>query len=70
MIGDEEITYDMSNWCLGRFKDAYLDEMEAFVSNVLNGKPSEVTAYDGKMGIKLALAATESFRTGKWVKIQ
>ena len=70
VIGDEEITYDMSNWCLGRFKDAYLDEMEAFVSNVLNGKPSEVTAYDGKMGIKLALAATESFRTGKWVKIQ
>ncbi|MDO5547810.1 MAG: Gfo/Idh/MocA family oxidoreductase [Eubacteriales bacterium] len=70
VIGDEEITYDMSNWCLGRFKDAYLDEMEAFVSNVLNGKPSEVTAYDGKMGIKLALAATESYRTGKWVAIK
>ncbi len=35
---------------------------QAFVENVLAGKPSPVTAYDGMMGIKLALTATQSFR--------
>lgn len=69
VIGGQEITVDMANWCLGRFKDAYIDEMQAFVTNVLEGNPSPVTAYDGMMGIKLALAATESFRKNKPITI-
>ena len=69
LIGNQEITVDMANWCLGRFKDAYELEMQAFVDCVLDGKPSMVTAYDGMMGIKLALAATESYKTNKPVKI-
>ena len=64
-VGGQEITFDMANWCLGRFKDAYELEMAAFVENVLAGKPSPVTAYDGMMGIKLALTATASFRENK-----
>lgn len=64
-VGGQEITYDMANWCLGRFKDAYELEMAAFVQNVLEGKPSPVTAYDGMIGIKLALTATASFRGNK-----
>ena len=43
-VGGQEITFDMANWCLGRFKDAYELEMAAFVENVLAGKPSPVTA--------------------------
>lgn len=69
MVGGQEITYDMANWCLGRFKDAYELEMQAFVQNVLEGKPSPVTAYDGMVGIKLALTATQSFREGKPIKL-
>ena len=69
MVGDQEIIYDMANWCLGRFKDAYELEMEAFVQNVLEGNPSPVTAYDGMMGIKLALTATASHREGKAMKL-
>lgn len=69
IVGDEEITVDMANWALDRFKDGYIGEMQAFVTNVLEGNPSPVTAYDGMMGIKLALAATQSYREGKPVKI-
>lgn len=68
-VGGQEITYDMANWCLGRFKDAYELEMEAFVENVLAGKPSPVTAYDGMVGIKLALTATASHREQKPMKL-
>lgn len=70
VVGGQEITYDMSNWVLGRFKDAYVNEMQAFVTNVREGNPSPVNAYDGLMGIKLALAATKSFREDKWIKIE
>lgn len=65
VIGGQQVTVDMANWCLGRFKDAYELEMQAFVDHVLADEPSPVTAYDGMMGIKLALTATASYRAGK-----
>lgn len=69
VIGDQEIKVDMANWCLGRFKDAYEQEIEAFVEAILNKKSSPVTAYDGMMGLKLAIAATESHRSKKAVQL-
>ncbi len=62
VIGDGTIAVDMAAWCLGRFHDAYELEMQAFVDCIREGKPSPVTAYDGMLGIRLALAATESYR--------
>lgn len=69
VIGGQQRTVDMANWCLGRFKDAYELEIQAFADAVREGKPSPVTAYDGMIGIKLALAATESYRENKPVKL-
>lgn len=69
IIGGQEITVDMANWCLGRFKDAYELEMQAFVDAVRNGTPSPVTAYDGMLGLKLALAATQSHKTNAPVQL-
>jgi scyllo-inositol 2-dehydrogenase (NAD+) len=69
IIGDRQITVDMANWCLGRFKDAYELEMQVFVDTVNQGKPSAVTAYDGMIGLKLALAATESYKKAAPVKL-
>ena len=68
VIGGQEITVNMANWCLGRFKEAYELEMQAFIDHVRESKPSPVTAHDGMIGLKLALAATQSYRTGKAVK--
>ncbi len=69
VVGGQQMTVDMANWCLGRFKDAYELEMQAFVACVRENKPSPVTAYDGMMGIKLALAATQSYRENHSVKL-
>lgn len=69
LVCGQEITYDMANWCLGRFKDAYELEIQAFVNNVLEGKPSPVDAYDGLIGIKLALIATKSHLEKKAIQI-
>ena len=51
VIGGQEITVDMANWCLGRFKEAYELEMQAFIDHVRESKPSPVTAYDGMVEI-------------------
>jgi scyllo-inositol 2-dehydrogenase (NAD+) len=69
IIGNRQITVDMANWCLGRFKDGYELEIQAFVDAVNQEKPSPVTAYDGMIGLKLALAATESYRKASPVKL-
>lgn len=69
VVGDRQITVDMANWCLGRFKDAYELEVQAFIDCLRENKPSAVTAYDGMIGLKLALAATESHRKGAPVKL-
>ncbi len=70
LVGDEKITVDMSNWVLDRFKDAYELEIQAFVDSVRNGEASKVNAFDGYIGLKLALAATESHLTGQKVLIE
>ena len=69
IIGGRQITVDMANWCLGRFKDAYELEIQAFVDAVRNNKPSPVNEYDGMIGLKLALAATESFKKAVPVRL-
>lgn len=69
VVGGQQVTVDMSNWCLGRFKDAYELEMQAFADCVLQRKDSPVNAYDGMIGIKLALTATESFHKKQPVRL-
>jgi scyllo-inositol 2-dehydrogenase (NAD+) len=69
IIGNKQITVDMANWCLGRFKDAYELEMQAFADAINQNRPSPVTAYDGMIGLKLALAATESYKKASPVKL-
>jgi scyllo-inositol 2-dehydrogenase (NAD+) len=47
---------------LVRFADAYLAEMCDFVNAVASGRPTRVTADDGRRSLALALAAEQSFR--------
>ncbi len=62
-------TYDMANWCLGRFEKAYELEIDAFIDALRNEKESPVNAKDGMIALKLSLAATDSYRTGKAVEL-
>ena len=54
--------FDAANWCLGRFEKGYEEEINTFISCVLDEKESEVPAIDGLAGLKLAKAATKSFK--------
>lgn len=59
--------------CVGsfpeRFAEAYLAEMEEFVSCTLQGKQPGVSVYDGTKSTAVGYATTEAWRTGQIVKI-
>ncbi len=52
-----------------RFADAYLAELEEFVSCALEGRQPGVSVYDGTKSTLIGYATTESWKTGKAVKI-
>lgn len=52
-----------------RFRPAYRLELQAFVDAVRADKPVTPTADDGLQALLIADAATESRRSGAWVKI-
>jgi scyllo-inositol 2-dehydrogenase (NAD+) len=52
-----------------RFKDAYQLEMMHFIDCILRGELPSVTVRDGKAAQQIAKAATQSFKTGKEVKL-
>ena len=62
-------TYDLANWCLGRFEKAYELEIDAFVDAVLSAKESPVSARDGLIALKLAKAATSSSKRGTAIQL-
>lgn len=52
-----------------RFADAFRLEKEDFVDCILNDRKPGVTAQDGTITTKIAVAATEAFETGKLVHL-
>ena len=52
-----------------RFAQAYLREIEEFIDCVRTGRKPELTVYDGTKAAQVSYAITESFRTGKPVKV-
>lgn len=59
----------VDHW-LTRFGDAYLIELQDWVRRTLAGEPSPVTGADGRAALAIAMAATESYLTGKPVEIR
>lgn len=52
-----------------RYGQAYSSEVLTFIDAVTNGKPVSPSGHDGLQAQKLADAATESWKTGKPVKV-
>jgi myo-inositol 2-dehydrogenase / D-chiro-inositol 1-dehydrogenase len=52
-----------------RYGQAYSSEVLSFIDAVINGKPISPSGFDGLQAQKLADAATESWQTGKPVKV-
>lgn len=57
------------NFFLQRYADAYADELEAFAAAVRSGGPSPVTGYDGRIAVAIAIAAQESVRQRRPVRL-
>jgi myo-inositol 2-dehydrogenase/D-chiro-inositol 1-dehydrogenase len=51
------------------FRDAYTAELAAFVDAVRTGGPAPVTGEDARAALAIALAAAESVRAGRPVRI-
>jgi len=52
-----------------RYGQAYSNEVLSFIDAVTSGKPASPSGHDGLQAQKLAEAATESWKTGKPVKV-
>ena len=57
------------NFFTERYGQAYSNEVLTFIDAVTNGKPVAPSGHDGLQAQKLADAATESWKTGKPVKV-
>ena len=56
---------------MSRWHEAFVAEMVAFTDHVRNNtKPSDLTVYDGTKATIVTYAITDSFHTGKAVKVE
>jgi scyllo-inositol 2-dehydrogenase (NAD+) len=70
VLTKEGATHDTVPYFMERFDQAYVDQLQAFVDNVLENKPPPVTCDDGIAALEIALAASLSFREGRPVKVK
>ena len=54
---------------LERYAESYLNEMQSFVNAVRNEKPAPVSGKDGLMSVMIGLAAAESAKENRPVKV-
>jgi scyllo-inositol 2-dehydrogenase (NAD+) len=70
VLTKEGATHDTVPYFMERFDQAYVDQLQAFVDNVLANKPPPVTCDDGIAALKIALAASLSFREGRPISLR
>lgn len=65
----EGITHDVVPHFMERFETAYLNQIQDFVNNVLQGKEPSIKAIDGVDALKVSLAATKSYHENRPVEV-
>jgi len=61
---------DFHGWFIKRFRQAYRDELQAFVDAVRAGSPPAPGTRDALESLRVALAATRSLRDGGSVRVE
>lgn len=69
ILGNDGVLRQCSQNFLERFKEAYLKEMEEFISCIMEKRKPEITVYDGTRATKTAYMCKESFEKGILVNI-
>ena len=62
-------THDILPDFATQFSDAYLLEMVSFIDQLRKGESPLVNEVDGKVALEIAVAATESYKTGKKINL-
>lgn len=65
MMTKDTISHDTVPGFYERFEQAYITQLQDFVSNLANGKPAPIVADDGIHAQRIAIAATKSLHSGK-----
>ncbi len=55
---------------MDRYVDSYLNELKAFIQAIVSGEPQPVTGEDGLKATKIALAANQSMKENRPVKLE
>jgi len=65
----EGVTHDVVPYFMQRFEQAYLTQLQNFVDNVLQEKEPPITIDDGVAALKVAVAATKSYKQNRPVEL-
>ena len=63
------VAHDTVPYFMERFAGAYTAQLANFVDNVLDGRPAPVTIEDGMQAMRIAVAATRAYETGRRVRL-
>jgi inositol 2-dehydrogenase len=63
------VTHDTVPYFMERFAEAYTAQLENFAENVLQGRPAPITVDDGVEALRVAVAATRAYETGRRVEV-
>jgi predicted dehydrogenase len=63
------INHDTVPYFPERFEQAYVSQLQDFVNSVLQDKNPSVTCADGVAALNLSVAATQSYKEGRPVKL-
>ena len=66
----EGIIHDVVPHFMERFENAYLDQIQDFVNNVLKDEEPSITGEDAVAALRISVAATRSFRENTPVEIE
>jgi scyllo-inositol 2-dehydrogenase (NAD+) len=69
VLTQEGVSHDTVPHFKERFEQAYVDQLQDFVENVLQNRPPPITCADGLAALQAGLAATESLKVGRTVQI-
>ena len=69
VMKENEISHDTVPGFYERFEKAYIDQLDNFVENILQRKEPPITVVDGISALKIALAATQSYKENRPVEL-
>jgi inositol 2-dehydrogenase len=69
VLTKDGVTHDTVPYFMERFGQAYVDQLQNFVDNVLADKPPAITCDDGIAALRISLAATQSLHEQRPVSL-